>query len=343
MNGEILARYIPQIEDEMNQVLANDDPLLADHYGMLRYHMGWLDQHFRPIRGNRGKRLRPQLCLLAAAAVGGRIEQAMPAAAAVELLHNFSLVHDDIEDGSPARRHRSTVWLLWGKPQAINVGDALFTLARTALYGLSDQGLSTTQVLAACQLFDRTCVRLTEGQYLDMAFEARLDVTVDDYMVMISGKTAALISASLEMGALVGGADVQVRERLAAFGHELGLAFQIQDDVLGIWGDEALTGKSAQSDILTRKKSLPVVYGLEHATVGPQLRDLYKRPLDPAEVPEVLALLEEADAHTYAISLVQQAHNKALAALQASGVVADHQAYGLALQHMVGSLLDRHQ
>jgi geranylgeranyl diphosphate synthase type I len=334
---------MPQLEEEMQRALANDNPLVADHYRMLHYHMGWLDQQFRPAQGNRGKHLRPVLCLLAAAAVGGRIEQAMPAAAAVELLHNFSLVHDDIEDGSPARRHRPTVWLLWGKPQAINVGDALFALARAALYGLSDQGLSPDRVLSACQLFDRTCVRLTEGQHLDMAFESRLDVTVDEYMAMIGGKTAALISASLELGALVGGADVQRRERLAVFGYELGLAFQIQDDVLGIWGDEALTGKSAESDILTRKKSLPVVYGLEHAIVGSQLRALYRHSLEPVDVPNVLALLEEAGAESYALSLVQQAHNNALAALQASGVTAGQQAHGVALQDLVESLLDRHQ
>ena len=343
MNGELLTRYIPQIEDEMYRVLANDDPRLAGHYGMLRYHMGWLDEHFRPARGNSGKRLRPLLCLLAAGAVGGWIEQAMPAAAALELLHNFSLVHDDIEDDSPARRHRPTVWLLWGKPQAINVGDALFTLARAALYRLSDFGMPPDRVLSACQLFDHTCVRLTEGQFLDMAFESRLDVGVDAYMAMIGGKTAALISASLEMGALVGGADSRVQERLAEFGYELGLAFQIQDDVLGIWGDEALTGKSAQSDILTRKKSLPVVYGLEHAIVGPRLRELYEHPLDPSQVAEVLGLLEEAGARHYAISLVQRAHNRALTALEASGVTESYQEHGLALQQVVESLLDRHQ
>ncbi|MEI2691836.1 MAG: polyprenyl synthetase family protein [Anaerolineae bacterium] len=246
----------------MQRVIGPAQGVYAGHYGMLRYHMGWVDPAMQPAVINSGKRIRPVVCLLACAAVGGAVEDALPAAAAVELLHNFSLIHDDVEDNSSTRRHRPTVWALWGVPQAINAGDAMFTLARLALHGVTGRGVVAATALEASAIFDRACLRLTEGQYLDMSFEDRQDVAVEEYVAMIEGKTAALLSASLELGALLGGADEGTRRSLAEFGRGLGLAFQMQDDILGIWGDETITGKSAASDILARKKSLPVVYAL---------------------------------------------------------------------------------
>ncbi len=269
------------------------------------------------------------------------MERALPAAAALELLHNFSLIHDDIEDDSPTRRHRPTVWALWGRPQAINAGDAMFSLARSALYRLAEQGVSAQRSLDALRIFDETCVRLTEGQYLDMSFEGRLDVSVDEYLTMIGGKTAALIGASLEMGALVGGASPEARAALAEFGRNLGLAFQIQDDILGIWGDEAVTGKSAASDILTRKKSLPVVYALADARVGEALQAIYAQPIDAGGVPAVLDLLADAGAQPYAGAAAQSAHQHALEALDASGVLENGNQAGQALFDLSQSLLNR--
>ena len=140
MIEEILSHYLPPIEAEMRRVLDLPGDLLTGHYGMLRYHMGWVDPHLQPAQVNSGKRVRPVLVLLACEAAGAPADHALPAAAAVELLHNFSLIHDDIEDDSPTRRHRPTVWALWGRPQAINAGDAMFTLARTALAGLPAAG-----------------------------------------------------------------------------------------------------------------------------------------------------------------------------------------------------------
>lgn len=341
MIDDIFARYLPLIDAAMQRALGNDDPLYAGHYGMLRYHMGWLDETFRPASVNGGKRIRPVICLLACAAVGAPAQQALPAAAALELLHNFSLIHDDVEDDSPTRRHRPTVWALWGVPQAINAGDALFTLARRTLSGLAEQGLSPHRSLEAYRIFDDACLRLTEGQFLDMSFESRLDVTVEEYLAMIGGKTAALIGASLELGALVGGGDPQTRAALAEFGRHLGLAFQIQDDILGIWGDEAVTGKSAASDILTRKKSLPVVYALADAGVGATLQEIYARPIDAAGAPAVLRLLAEAGAQHYAATAAQSAHQHALEALDASGVLADGNQEGQALWRIAESLLGR--
>lgn len=341
MNQDVFTKYLPLIDAEMRQVLALDDPLLVGHYGMLRYHMGWVDQDFAPVQVNSGKRIRPVLCVLACQSVAGTVVDALPAAAALELLHNFSLIHDDIQDRSPTRRHRPTVWALWGQPQAINAGDAMFTLARTALYNLRSRDIPPDRILEALELFDSTCLRLTEGQYLDMAFENRLDVTVDEYLAMIGGKTAALIDASVAMGALVGGASPETRYHLGRFGRGVGMAFQLQDDLLGIWGDEALTGKSAESDILTRKKSLPVVVGLQHARVGPHLRFLYAEPIQEEQVPQVLALLDEAGARVYVEREAKRVHQEALNALEASGVLTGDNAAGRALFDVAEALLDR--
>ncbi|MCB0234646.1 MAG: polyprenyl synthetase family protein [Anaerolineales bacterium] len=341
MTNDIFARFLPLIDAEMRKALGNDVPIYAGHYGMLRYHMGWVDELFQPAVVNSGKRIRPVLCLLACQAAGAPVERALPAAAALELLHNFSLIHDDIEDDSPTRRHRPTVWALWGRPQAINAGDAMFTLARHALYGLAEHHVSAEQVLNAFRNFDETCVRLTEGQYLDMSFEGRMDVTVDEYLSMIAGKTAALIGASLYIGALIGGAGLEMRSALAEFGRQLGLAFQIQDDILGIWGDEAVTGKSAASDILTRKKSLPVVYALADGRVGDALQAIYAQPIDTDGVPAVLRLLADAGARPYAASAAQSAHQHALEALDASGVLADDNEAGQALWGIAEMLLGR--
>jgi geranylgeranyl diphosphate synthase type I len=340
---QYLSRYLPAIDGEMRRVLDVPGEHLSGHYGMLRYHMGWLDEQLRPAQVNSGKRIRPVLVLLACEAAGASASHALPAAAAVELLHNFSLIHDDIEDDSPTRRHRPTVWALWGRPQAINAGDALFTLARSSLASLSTQGVADGLTLEAFRIFDETCLRLTEGQYLDMSFEARMDVTVGEYLSMIDGKTAALIAASLELGALIGGADAVSRTSLAEFGRHLGLAFQIQDDVLGIWGDEALTGKSAESDILTRKKSLPVVYALQNPKVGPALALRYTRSMELSDIPEVLELLLRAGARQYAEQMAQEATDRSLDALQASGVLNGANPAGQALLELAQALLGRNQ
>ena len=341
MTNDVFSRYLPLIDSEMRRVIDSAAGVYAGHYGMLRYHMGWVDPQMQPAVVNSGKRIRPVVCLLACEAVGGEVENALPAAAAVELLHNFSLIHDDVEDDSPTRRHRPTVWSLWGVPQAINAGDAMFTLARIALHGLGSRPISPAMAMDACMVFDHACLRLTEGQYLDMTFEDRLDVTVDEYLLMIKGKTAALLSASLELGALVGGADRATRQQLAEFGRSLGLAFQMEDDILGIWGDEAMTGKSAASDILTRKKSLPVVYALENPQVGEALRARYAQPIETAGVPAVLELLAKAGARDYVSEAARAAHKAALGALQASGVLANGNEGGAALLGVAEMLLGR--
>ncbi|MCX7669979.1 MAG: polyprenyl synthetase family protein, partial [Anaerolineae bacterium] len=203
--AEHMQKYLPWVEAEMRDLLAAGTASVQRHYAIMHYHMGWLDADLRPVRAPGGKRIRPLLCLLACAAVGGDPRSAVPAAAGLELLHNFSLIHDDIEDASPTRRHRPTAWSLFGMPQACNAGDGMFSLAHIAFYRLRRLGLPSETVLAALEKFDAMCVRLTEGQYLDMSFEARLDVSIEEYFAMIAGKTGALLAVAPELGALLGG------------------------------------------------------------------------------------------------------------------------------------------
>ena len=286
---------LPAIEDELKTAVQHAGGAGLDELRhMIAYHMGWEGQGAGPSA--QGKRIRPMLVLLAATAAGGEWKAALPAAAAVELLHNFSLIHDDIDDNSPLRRGRPTVWRKWGVPQAINTGDAMFALSHLALTRLSETA-SPGIALQAARLFHQTCLHLTQGQYLDMVYQSRSNLRVDDYWPMIGGKTAALLSACTGLGALVAGADESELHAYREFGRLLGLAFQVQDDLLGIWGDAFLTGKSIESDLVEGKKSLPVLYGLEK---GGAFAERWQRgPVSPEEAPALAGLLEEAGARTF--------------------------------------------
>lgn len=337
--SRFLGEWLPKVEAEMHSILANDEPAVAAHYGMMRYHMGWVNQQFQPDPAPSGKRLRPMLCLLACSEVGGDPMQALPAAASLEILHNFSLIHDDIEDGDEMRRHRPTVWKVWGAPQAINAGDGMFALAFAAMQRLSERGVAPAVSLAALRIFTQMCLDLTEGQHLDMGFEQRQRVSVGEYMRMIQGKTAALVGASVEIGALVGGASVSQSGALQRFGQAIGLAFQIQDDILGIWGDPAVTGKAAGNDILRRKKSLPILYAINHAQVGERLAALFDdATFDAARLDEALDLLEQAGTRAFAEQQMRSQNDRGVAALhEALGERAD----GSALLALTESLLHR--
>jgi len=333
-----ISHWLPKLERELRAQLANEEKALAGFYGMLRYHMGWVDETFQPKRSPAGKRLRPMLCLMACDEVGGDPVQALPAAAAIELLHNFSLIHDDVEDGDETRRHRPTVWTVWGVPQAINAGDGMFSMAYRAIQRTSRLGVPDRTVLTILNIFTSTNVKLTEGQYLDMSFEARIVVGVDEYMRMISGKTSALIEASVAIGASIGGATPDQYAALERFGRALGLAFQVQDDILGVWGDPAVTGKAAGNDILRRKKSLPLLYALNHGQTAPQLRALMAGEVTPDQLPQVLALLDQVGARAYAEAIVARQHEVALHALEeALGA----RAADSALYELANSLLGR--
>ncbi len=334
-------KYLPLIEAELKKALAEPHPQLAPFYGMMGYHLGWLDENFAPRQAGAGKRLRPVLCLLTCQAAGGDLDQALPAAAGLELVHNFSLVHDDIEDHSPFRRHRPSVWNVWGVPHATNVGDGLFALAYLALYRLADKGLSSHRLLAANQAFAETCLALCEGQYMDMSFEQRLDIDLDEYLGMIRNKTAALIACATQLGAMLATDDPQIVDHYQRFGQNLGMAFQIQDDILGIWGEPEVTGKSAASDILQRKKSLPIVYALEReGRAGKRtLREIYSQEaIGEENIPQVLAVLEDLEAHGYARGMAQEYHRLALDELESTGIENESQAL---LRELADFLVER--
>ncbi len=287
-------RYLPALEAEMQEVVASAEGLLGGLYGMLRYHLGWADEQFRPAQAPAGKRVRPLFCLLACEACGGDWQQGLPAAAAVELIHNFSLIHDDIEDGDTTRRGRPTVWALWGMPQGLNAGDTLFVLAHQALLRLADREVPPEKVVEAFRILEQASLRLTEGQYLDLLFETRSEVTVEEYVRMVEGKTAALLAAACELGALVADAPPSLRKDLARFGHHVGLAFQIRDDYLGLWGDPRRTGKPVGSDLWRGKKTFPIVHAMERSAALRALLALPSR--SPEDEEQAMRLIEASGA-----------------------------------------------
>jgi geranylgeranyl diphosphate synthase, type I len=317
--AELAARYSAGLDKIMHEVVAAA-PAAPEFDVLLRYPLGWVDEKGAPYSQPTGKRIRPLLVLLCAEAAGGSWEHALPVAAAVELLHNFSLVHDDIQDDSPIRHGRPTVWKVWGAANAINAGDALFTLSHCALERVT--GTVTPEIaLAVWRIFNGTNLELTRGQHLDMRFEQQRNVHVDDYISMVGGKSAALVSASAQMGALVGSGSAEIAAHFAAFGTNLGIAFQIRDDILGIWGDPQVTGKSAATDILSRKKSLPVLFGLSRSE---KLEKLYARKkFGDAEVDKALDLLSDVGAAGFAERKESEYFSAALAALERTSLKSD--------------------
>ncbi|MFC1994652.1 polyprenyl synthetase family protein [Chloroflexota bacterium] len=309
---QVFEKYRFTIDAELRLALAEHQ---SPMYDMMRYHLGWVNAQGHPQESSAGKVLRPTLCLLACEAVGGDFEKALPAAAAIELTHNFSLIHDDIQDDDRERRHRPTVWSIWGKPQAINVGTAMRVLASLALLRLGERDVPVQKQLYAQRLLDEACLTMIEGQCLDISYETRLDITVDDYLGMINRKTAVLLGCSLQLGALLGTDDDLLIQRLLDFGRNLGLAFQIRDDVLGIWGEQEKTGKPLGSDIRRRKKSFPVVYALERAngeTRG-KLANIYQKELiDDGDVATVLTILDAVSARLNAEQMAGSYHERAM-------------------------------
>ncbi len=338
---QALATFIPQIEAEMRRVISATDTAPNPFYGMMHYHFGWVDEQFAPVQASAGKRLRPIFTLLACQAAGGNPEHALPAAAAIELVHNFSLIHDDIEDDSDTRRGRTTVWAIWGVPQAINIGDAMFVLARNALLGLQAQNVSAATILEAINRLDQTSLTLCRGQYLDMSFEQALNVDLPAYLEMIESKTAALLACSGYLGGLVATEDPRQADVYWQLGRALGLAFQIQDDLLGIWGDETIVGKPSGDDLRRRKKTLPVVFALNQ-TDGPRaesFRKLYRRPTSAeADIAEMIILLEEMGAKTYTEQKARHYIEQAEAALAAIDALPEKK---LALQEMAQFMINR--
>jgi len=322
---ESFVSYRDTVRVELKKVIDSCPSVLRN---VLRYHMGWQDEHEHPCSRESGKFIRSTLCLLSCQAVGSDMSQVLPAAAAVELIHNFSLIHDDIEDASDERHHRPTVWKLWGQSQAINAGDAMFTLAYIALLKLKERGIADEKVASSTKMLSLACLELCEGQYLDVEYEDRLDTTTEDYLDMAAKKTAALFAVSTTLGAYLGSEDSKLMDSFHLFGKELGIAYQICDDILGIWGMVENIGKSV-SDISQRKKTLPVIYGLQNSEgeERKRLEKLYsQKSIEGEDITEVTKILDHLGARDYAANLAEQHYHKALAHLEAARLDASRQA-----------------
>ena len=281
-----LARNLEAIELALQSYVEGDEmPEPA-----ARYVMGWVDQYQRPALTG-GKRLRPALALLVAESLGESAEVGLPGAAAIEFVHNFSLVHDDLQDRDRERHGRPTAWVVFGEAQAINLGDFLSTMAFSAL--LQAPGVASERRLHAVELLNGAVREMIRGQWRDIEFEAGGAVTVADYFAMVSGKTGALLGASAAIGATLAGAEAPVADAFGNWARQLGLAFQVRDDYLGTWGSTELTGKAVGADIRRRKRSMPVIMGLADSAAGPVVRKAFEASGEP-DVEQVLAALEQA-------------------------------------------------
>ena len=343
------------IEEELQKQVARlDQPRTQEFHEMLTYHMGWTGDGSGPKAT--GKRIRPLLVLLVTAAcevssptttspsklqsqsaTSSNWLRAVSGAASVELIHNFSLVHDDIQDNSDKRRGRSTVWVKWGAPMAINAGDGLFVIANLAITDLITH-YPAEIIVKTARILNDTCLDLTRGQFLDMSYEERDDLTMEDYWPMVSGKTSALLSACTQIGAVLGNADEGQEDAFRLFGHHLGLAFQVQDDILGIWGEEAITGKSAASDLVEGKNSLPILYGIGK---GGKFSERWKQgPIKVDEVKAVAALLEDEGGRSFASEIAEKETDKALSYLKKANPEGEA---GETLLELAHKLLKRNQ
>ena len=284
---EVIVRHRDAIEQALKDALAIDASPLA---GPARYVMGWEDADGQPLESG-GKRIRPALALVAAGIFTQDARAGMPAAVAIELIHNFSLVHDEIQDHDDVRHGRPTAYTVWGAGQAINLGDFMYG---RAIRALSESDAEPVRCVRAMAVLMRAVEGMIAGQWRDISFEERTGVTVDEYIEMIQGKTGVLLGASLEMGAILGGATKSEAETLGRWGTRLGLAFQAVDDYLGIWGDEALTGKTTTGDIARRKKTLPIIHAMSQPAASSVIRTIYGDGTQMERYGEVVAALEAA-------------------------------------------------
>ncbi len=322
-------RYQGRIDEALRAEL---DGLEPDIYDIHRYYMGWQEIDGSDSNSMGGKRMRPTLAMLAADAVGGDVERAIPIAVALEYVHNFSLIHDDLEDMDRVRHHRPTVWAVWGEPAAIVSGNAMLKIADAAAWKLRLAGVEESVALEAEAELTSHYLKMMEGQYLDISFETEESVSVEQYLDMIERKTGALIEASIYIGGLVAprsGPDRQKATALKAIGYDLGRIFQIRDDVLGVWGGVE-TGKPVGADIKRKKKALPAVHALSSSTgaTAERLRDIFRTEgdLDEEDVHVVLEEMDNLDTQNYCQTMAEDRWSdcqRMIESLDLSGTTAD--------------------
>ncbi len=314
----LFERYRPAVDTYIRNFLTQEAGLAEP---MISYHMGYKDSNGKQISETfAGKGIRPTLCLLTADALGATWENVVPAAAALELFHNFALIHDDIQDGDEKRHNRPTVWKIMGVGQAINIGDSASYVSTLSVFDLLKRGFRPDEVNQATRLLSSTAIQVIDGQIRDLGLEGRLNVEIDEYLEMISRKTGKLVEASVLMGATLATSDSDTLGKLQKLGFHLGRGFQLADDLLGIWGEESKTGKKAFGDIRKRKKTLPVILALNHKDKdgAEQIRNIYsqqKSELDDDDIEKVLEIFEQMNIRKEAGSMLEASHAEAIATI----------------------------
>ena len=313
--------YQQAVEEELREVFDGRSGFL---YNLLRYHLGWVDQHGSPQNGGPPLHFQGAVALVCCEAMGADFRQALPAAAGVELVHNFTLVHGEVQAGRAESVDRPGIWWVWGPAQAINAGDGLHAMGRTTIMRLARREAPPERVLRAVRSLDQACLLLCEGQYLDLEFQDRLIVTDAAYLDMIFRKTGALTGCAAESGALAAGASDDQCDALHQCGAKLGVAWQIARDIGDLWGERG-DGVTA-SNIIAKKKSLPIIHALEHGSLAAkrELGSIYmKRVMEPQDATRLVAILDETGARDAAENRARQFADDALAAASAAGVSPD--------------------
>ena len=306
------------MDEELKDIFSSRQGFL---YNVLRYHLGWTDEVGNPANNPLPLHFPAILALATCDALSGDFYPALPAAAGVELVYNFTLVHGDVQSGRPDADGRPSIWWVWGPAQAINAGDGLHALGRTATMRLAHRGLTPKQVLRAVESLDRSCLVLCEGQYMDLEFQDRLIVTAADYFDMIGRKTGSLTGFSAESGALAAGADDASCALFKDMGTKLGMAWQIIRDLMDLWGhqNDAMTA----SNVLQKKKSLPLIHALETAPLVSkrELGNIYmKRVLEAEDVSRLVDILDKTDARGFAEGEAQELVEQALSVIDQGGL-----------------------
>ncbi len=321
---------VASIEAELRAVRREQEAVAPLLWAVVDYQFGWDlgPDEAELARKASGKKARPLLMALVAKAISGDYRHVLPAGAALELVHNFTLIHDDVMDKSPERRHRPAVWTRWGPDQAINAGDGIYALAYLAVARLLANGTPPAKVARTYQVLSQACLWTAEGQILDMDFETRESVTTAEYITMIAHKSGTLIEGAALIGALLSTDDESVVQAYGTFARNLGIAFQVRDDYLGVWGDEATTGKSATGDIREKKKSYPVLVAFEQATGQDRatLGRIYgQESLSDGDVGTVLAILERVGAAEQTNHVAERYYATALHSLDQTGIANETQ------------------
>ena len=314
LEGIFPSGYGPALETELRSSLEGQEGLL---HNMLLYQLGGVDEQGTPLSSLSVECLHPLLCLLACESLSGEYAPALSPAAAVELVHQYAIMHEDVQSGSPNRGHRPTVWWIWGPGQAINAGDGMHAVARLTLMRLHKQGAPVERVLKAMQLLDRSSLSLCEGQHMDLVFQERLDVGVDSYLRMAERKTGALVACSMGLGALAATDDDAVVAAFSECGKHVGVAWQMAQDIRDLVASSGADGPS--DNLLNKKKLLPIVRTLEagEPSIKRELGGLYfKRLLEPADVGRIVEILEESSSMEFCRGLVEDRCLDALGALE---------------------------